>query len=310
MPNIELGKYPKIQRFSSGFFGMDLALSNLEQKEKGWGIPATLYIVYGNPSIGKSTLCWTLASERNKNGIINIMDLEIQDPDRIQAILDLNNYTGKVLFALEDKDEKTIDLVYENLQKEETTALIVDSVGAISPISEREGEAGSANMGRRAKLMSEFSRKIVYSMRFRKEPPVIFLITHVHDSLSAFSGKTTAGGKTKDYMSLVNIYLTQKERFDDKGVVVKGFTEKNRTGLRYQDFYLVYIPQLGFHKGLTAVYDCLLQEIASKSRTISMDGVSYGYMSKLIDSALAGENEVFQPFIDALEKRKLEILEG
>lgn len=307
MPNISLGNYPRIQRFSSGFFGMDLAMSNLEQKEKGWGIPATLYIVYGNPSIGKSTLCWTLASARNKKGNINIMDLEIQDPDRILHITDLAGYEGNITFASEDTDEKTIDLAYENIKKEETTALIVDSVGAISPISEREGEAGSANMGRRAKLMSEFSRKIIYAMRFRKEPPVVFLITHVHDSLSAFAGKSTAGGKTKDYMSLVNIYLTQKEKFEDKGVVVKGLTEKNRTGLRYQDFYLVYIPQLGFHRGLTAVYDCILQELATRSRTISMDGVSYGYMSKLIDSALAGDNDVFIPFIEALEKRKEEL---
>lgn len=235
------------------------------------------------------------------------MDLEIQDPDRIRNITNLAGYEGSITFASEDTDEKTIDLAYENIKKEETTALIVDSVGAISPISEREGEAGSANMGRRAKLMSEFSRKIIYAMRFRKEPPVVFLITHVHDSLSAFAGKSTAGGKTKDYMSLVNIYLTQKEKFEDKGMVVKGLTEKNRTGLRYQDFYLVYIPQLGFHKGLTAVYDCILQEIATRSRTISMDGVSYGYMSKLIDSALAGDNEIFVPFIEALEKRKEEL---
>lgn len=309
MPNIELSKYPKIQRFSSGFFGMDLALSNPQDK-KNIGIPAVIYEIYGNHSIGKSTLCWTLAAARNLNGHINIMDLEMQDPDRIQTILDNSGYKGKVSFALEEKDETTIDLVYDNLKKEETTALIVDSVGAISPIAERDGEAGSANMGRRAKLMADFSRKLIYAMRFRKEHPVVFLITHVHDSLSAFGGKTTSGGKVKDYISLVKIFLTVKERFDDRATVIKGFTEKNRTGLRYQDFYLVYVPELGFHKGLTAVYDCLLQEIATKSRTISLNGVSYGYMSKLIDSAIAGENEIFDPFIKALEERKREIMES
>ncbi len=306
MPNIPLSAYPKIQRFNSGFFGMDLALSNPDDKN-GFGTPAVLYEIYGNHSIGKSTFCWTLAAARNPNGNINIMDLEMQDPDRILRILAKNNFKGNVTFALEDSDESTIDLAYKNLRDENTTALIVDSVGAISPISEREGEAGAANMGRRAKLMSEFSRKIIYSMRFRKEVPIVFLITHIHSSMSSFGGKVTAGGVTKDFISLVKIFFTVKEKFEDKATIIKGFTEKNRVGVRYQDFYLVYVPELGFHKGLTAVYDCILQEIATKSRTISMDGKSYGYMSKLIDSALEGDEELFVPFIQALEKRREEI---
>lgn len=304
MPVTFIGDYPDMTRFKTGFWSLDKALMD---SGGNIGFPLRCMTeVYGPPGVGKSTWAYTIAAKIKLDGKIALADLEGLNKGFLEIVLNQAKFEGKLEFVNGEKDEDILDKLINIVEQDETTAGILDSVGAISPLGERDGDMGEANMGRRAKLMAVFSRKTIYTLRVKELPANIFLINHVQQLIGGkIGGSTTAGGDSKKYLSAVRIRLSNAERFDDGSYLLRGKVEKNRFGYGQGEFYMCCLAGVGFHEGLSAVFDCVSLGLAKRERTVKMGEDSYGFISTLFTKAHKGEEAVFEPFKLALQQVNL-----
>lgn len=295
------GDVPKeVTRIQTGFWSFDRAMRD-HNNMRGIPVPSMIE-AYGHPGLGKSNFIYSIAARISGDKTVSIADLEGMNPAYLQEILTNIKYKGNIEFVSGDSDEKIVDKLNTVLSREDVAVGILDSVGAISPIGEREGDTGEANMGKRAKIMAVFSRKVLYTLRMKKLPSVLFLINHVSQVMGGM-GTTTPGGQTEKYLSAVRIHLYQEEKFDDGSYVIRGKIEKNRYGFSntpYTNFKACYLSGWGFHEGLSYVFDCEMLKLAKREKTVKLNGNSYGYISKLFAAAKAGDTAIFEPFKQAL----------
>jgi hypothetical protein len=282
--------------------------------ERGFAIPAYSE-VYAKEGVGKTAFCTTLAGilgNKLDKGI-TFLDWELQDFDTILHILENQGFDGTLQRVLEEKDEDSIDKFYKLMKNEDYAVGIMDSIAAFSAISEQSGKQGDANMGRRAMNMSKFSRKSIRNLQLRSSPAAVFATNHIHPTIGAmFAGTDTAGGETKKYLTTYRILLRKffyvKEKYKnftststkfDDGWILQGRIEKSRMGFAMKNFHVVMIMGEGLHKGLSALWDCLIYKHADLNRIVKMDDVEYGTMKSFIDNR--NDDELFVPFMNKLK---------
>src|SRR3990170_8627016 len=297
-----VGNVPKIQRIVFDLWSFDLAFSN---RNGDLGFPIGLAAeIYGANSVGKSTTAYGMAGIIGKELKQNIAlaDLEGFDPDFLTTVLENAGFDGEVHYIQEDDDETAMDVLLASIRdkKKKYGVGILDSVGAISPLSEAEGELGEANMGRRAKLVAQFMRK---SMKISREAPkTFFLINHQHPIIGS-RGMNTPGGETIKYLCAIRVHMKRKEEFPDKSYVIEGRVTKNRFGYRDTIFYLVVLSGKGLHQGLTWMYDGFLNGTIERSRgRVKINGENICTLKEAFINAHAGNTEFFLPFRDAVYK--------
>jgi len=293
------GNHPNIQRIKTGYYSLDHAFIN----HKGdLGMPIGVgYEIFGATGIGKSTLAYSLAGMLADD--IVLCDFEGFDVDFLERVMLSVGYDGNIHVLSDIEDEKqlmnTLDLLADAKQK--YNVAILDSISAISPISEMDGDIGEANMGKRAFTMAQFSRKALHIFRFAKEPKTIIAINHWRPTMSG-RGWESPGGIVKNYLLTVRILLKRVEEFPDGSYILQGKAEKNRWGYSDRLFFVFMLAGYGLHAGLSAVWDCVILKVAKyENGTIKIGTQSYGRLSTLVKSAKAGE-DIFKPFKDELEK--------
>jgi RecA/RadA recombinase len=295
MPVTIVGNHQQTKRIITGLRSFDYAFENLKGDI---GFPlGTMTELFGPTGCGKSTLTFGLSGilAKQMKTQIALVDFEGFDPDFMVTILENSGFDGKVFYIQDKSDEKTLDGLIDQI-KDECGIGIVDSIGAISPIQEAEGELGEANMGRRAKLVAQLTRKTLNELR-KDRYNALFMINHVHPVLGGM-GTTTPGGETLKYLTGIRLRVKRKEEFPDQSYVMEGIVVKNRFGYRNRQFYIFMLSGTGIHVGLTAMYDCFILGLAERGKVVKMDGKSHGYLKDLVKAAHEGNNEVFQPFID------------
>lgn len=313
-----IGNYSSMVRQRSGLFSLDLALSSKGEL----GVPMrTALEIYGHPETGKSTLCYYLAGALTQKGNVTICDLENADRNYIQRAMESTGMDGKVRLV-DTVDEKGRPVPHEDmlgvmaldLYKEDTGAVILDSIGMVQPIAEAEGDFGEAFMGKRAKLVAQVSRSFVNSLRNKQRPSVALIINHVH-SIMGGRGHSTAGGDTLKFAVAVRIMMWPTETITASeedttaiGFRVSGKTEKMRYGGKGRSFSYYIVPGYGVHVGATAMFDCFELGLAERSTTVKMDGKSLGYLKKdLLSYAATGKQRKFDPFLEKLAEYEKDI---
>lgn len=306
-----LGTTSQVQRICTGLYSFDRAFIN-QKGDIGFPIGKGIEI-YGSTHCGKSTITYgfagMIAKSLEKN--IALADFEGFDPDFLETVLQSSGFNGKIYCIQEEDDETALDLLLSTLRKPEYCIGIVDSIGAISPISEAEGELGESNMGRRAFLMAQFTRKALKILRSPDTAKTIFMINHAYPKIGG-RGLGTPGGEVKNYLTSIRIavkrrYLKGKyEEFPDGSYIIEGTVVKNRWGLKDKEFHLFVLAGHGIHIGLTAMYDLIDLGLVERGRSIKMDGVSFGSLKDVIMKAHDGNAEFFLPFIDKLTHQDLD----
>ena len=252
--------------------------------------------IHGPKGVGKSTLASCLASKVNAEGTIEYADIEIQDADYISSLMAHQGFHGTLDWVSDEKDEVLLDKIAEHLAREETSACILDSIGAISPIAERDSPLADVNMGRRAMLMAKFCRKAVYALRMRESPAVCIMLNHQLAAIG-FAGTVTPGGDVKNYLEGVKMKVKRGEVYDDGSYILDVTVEKNRMGFSGRKAQLFVLAGVGVHTGMTAVIDCVTSGKAELKRTLNLNGKSFGYMKNMIAYAENGDTEHFVDFI-------------
>lgn len=160
--------------------------------------------IYGPESSGKTTLALTVIAEAQRNGgSVAFVDAEhALDPIYAQNIgVDMDN----VLVSQPDSGEQALEVVDALVRTGEISVVVVDSVAALTPRSELDGEMGDQNVGKQAKLMSQAMRKLAGAAS--KNGCLIIFINQLRDKIGVMWGspETTTGGKALKFFASVRI---------------------------------------------------------------------------------------------------------
>ncbi len=208
---------PEIEATSTGSLGLDIALGI-------GGLPKGRIIeIYGPESSGKTTLTLhTVAEEQKKGGVCAFVDAEhALDPTYAKKLgVDLD----ELLISQPDTGEQALEIVDTLVRSGAVNMVVVDSVAALTPKAELEGDMGDASVGVHARLMSQAMRKLTGSIS-RSNCMVIF-INQIRMKIGVMFGspETTTGGNALKFYSSVRLDIRRIGAIKDRDEVVGNAT--------------------------------------------------------------------------------------
>jgi RecA/RadA recombinase len=312
------GHSKPVLRMRTGLWSFDRAFRHAKDTSLGFPL-GKITELWGSTHTGKSTVVYSLTARiaAYLSGKVVLADLEDFDPELVADIYTSNGFSGEIHSVSEDTDEKVLAKLLDVLADDEFCVGILDAVGTIAPYGEKEGKFGEANMGQRAKLMAQFSRKAIDILRKGDDYKSLFLVNHQHMPMGGFGkGYKPPGGDTKGYLASIRIpikrlYITKQgdrlygpngvQLFPEGSYCIHGQVDKNKWGWQGGEFYLFVLSGKGIHTGLTALLDGFMFGHVKRSRAIIKIGnESFGTMQEIIQKAQNGDDEFFQPFFDVL----------
>ena len=198
----------KIEYISSGSIGIDVALG-IGGYPKGRVIE-----IYGPESSGKTTLTLHAIAECQKaGGIAAFIDAE-HAFDRFYAEK-LGVDLGELVISQPDNGEQALEIADNLIRSGAVDALVIDSVAALTPKSEIDGEMGDSKMGLHARLMSQALRKLTSSIS--KTNCTVFFINQLREKIGVMFGnpETTTGGNALKFYASVRIDIRKSTQLKD-----------------------------------------------------------------------------------------------
>jgi recombination protein RecA len=209
-----------IEAVSTGALSLDLALGI-------GGLPrGRITEIYGPESSGKSTLALHVVAEAQRNGgICAYVDAEhALDPVYAKAIgVDID----ELLISQPDTGEQALEIADMLVRSGAIDVVVIDSVAALTPRAEIEGEMGDTHVGLQARLMSQALRKLTANLN--KSRTIAVFINQLREKIGVMFGspETTPGGRALKFYSSVRLDIRRIESIKD-GVEVVG----NRTRVK------------------------------------------------------------------------------
>ncbi|MGL5831394.1 MAG: recombinase RecA [Candidatus Altimarinota bacterium] len=267
-----------VETFPTGSLSLDIAL--------GGGIPKGRIVeVYGPESSGKTTLTLHMISEIQKaGGIAAFIDAEhALDPEYAKRIgVDLEN----LLVSQPDSGEQALEIAETLVRSNAVDIIVVDSVAALTPKAEIEGDMGDSHMGLQARLMSQALRKLTAAIS--KSKATVIFINQLRMKIGVMFGnpETTTGGNALKFYASVRLEIRSAGKLeegtgDDKqytGNRVKVKIVKNKVAPPFKtaEFDIMY------NKGISRLGDLI--DLGVKYEVIKKAGAFYSY----------GENKIGQ----------------
>ncbi len=207
------GAAMEVEAVSSGSLGLDIALGI-------GGLPKGRVVeIYGPESSGKTTLALHVAAEVQKEGgIAAFVDAEhALDPVYANALgVDID----ELLISQPDTGEQALEIVDTLVRSGAVDVLVVDSVAALTPRAELEGEMGDTHVGLQARLMSQALRKLTSSIS--KSKCMVIFINQIRMKIGVMYGspETTSGGNALKFYSSVRLDIRRTGAIKEKDEIV------------------------------------------------------------------------------------------
>ncbi len=268
---MKLGDAPKVdvKVIPTGSIGLDIALGV-------GGLPCGRIIeIFGPESSGKTTLALHAVAEAQKNGgVCAYIDAEhAMDPVYAKALgVNIND----LLIAQPDTGEQALEIVESLVRSGKLDVIVVDSVAALTPKDEIEGDMGQQHMGKQARLMSQALRKLT-AITARSKTLVIF-INQIRMQIGVMFGnpETTPGGKALKFYCSVRLDIRRIAQIKKGDEVVGGRTRvkvvKNKVAAPFKqtEFDIIYGEGISLEGEIMA--------LGEKLGVITKSGTSYSYM--------------------------------
>jgi recombination protein RecA len=287
----------RVETVSTGAVTLDLAL--------GGGIPKGRVIeIFGPESSGKTTLALHIVSEVQKQGgIAAFVDAEhALDPVYSAALgVDINN----LLISQPDTGESALEIVDQLVRSAAVDIIVIDSVAALVPRAEIEGEMGDAHMGLQARLMSQALRKITGNIG--KANCIVIFLNQLRQKIGVVYGnpETTTGGNALKFYASVRLDIrrvdTLKKGGDEFGTRTRVKVVKNKVAppFRRAEFDIL------FGKGISSI-GCVL-DLAVETDVVDRKGAWYSYGEERLGQGRENSLELLQTRPDLFNKIDQEV---
>lgn len=268
---MKLGEAPKVNVsvIPTGSVGLDMALGI-------GGMPRGRIIeIFGPESSGKTTLALHVVAEAQKmGGTCAYIDAEhAMDPEYAK---NLGVKTGELLISQPDHGEQALEITEALIRSGKIDVVVIDSVAALTPKDEIEGDMGQSHVGKQARLMSQALRKLTAIVH--KSKTVVIFINQIRMQIGVMFGnpETTPGGKALKFYTSIRLDIRRiaqiKKGEDVVGSRTRVKVVKNKVAAPFKqtEFDIIYGEGISHEGELIA--------LGEQCQVVSKSGASYSYL--------------------------------
>ena len=262
-----------VEAISTGSLSLDLALGI-------GGLPKGRVIeIYGPESSGKTTLALQVLAEAQKTGgICAFVDAEhALDPVYAKK---LGVKTEELLISQPDTGEQALEIADTLIKSGSISVLVIDSVAALTPRAELEGEMGDHHVGLQSRLMSQALRKLTSSIA--KTNTMVIFINQIRMKIGIMFGnpETTSGGNALKFYSSVRMDIRRIGAIKEKEQIIGNSTRVKVVKNKVSPPFKVVEFDLMYGKGISKSGELI--DLGSKSNIVEKSGAWYAYKGEKI----------------------------
>ncbi len=293
-----LGEMPVL---STGSLSLDLALGV-------GGLPRGRVIeIYGPEASGKTTLALHVVAEAQKKGGIAAF-IDAEHALDIHYAKRLGVKTDDLLISQPDTGEQALEITEILIRSGAVDVIVIDSVAALVPKAEIEGEMGDAHMGLQARLMSQALRKLTATIS--KSHTILIFVNQIRMKIGVMFGnpETTTGGNALKFYSSVRLDIRRIASIKQGQEVVGSRTKvrvvKNKVAPPFKEveFDLIH------GEGISKEGDVL--DVAVEKNIVEKSGTWYAYQNQRIGQGRENAKQFLKENSKILEEMEKEILEN
>ena len=262
-----------IESISTGSLSLDLALGI-------GGLPKGRVIeIYGPESSGKTTLALQVVAEaQKKGGICSFVDAEHALDPIYAKKLGVN--TEELLISQPDTGEQALEIADTLIKSGSISVLVFDSVAALTPRAELEGDMGDHHVGLQSRLMSQALRKLTSSIS-RTNTMVIF-INQIRMKIGIMFGnpETTSGGNALKFYSSVRMDIRRIGAIKEKEQIIGNSTRVKVVKNKVSPPFKVVEFDLMYGKGISKTGELI--DLGAKAEVVEKAGAWYAYKGEKI----------------------------
>ena len=289
----------EVPSIPTGSFGLDKALGI-------GGLPKGRVVeIYGPESSGKTTLTLQIIAECQKaGGSAAFIDAEhALDPEYAKALgVDID----ELLLSQPDTGEQALEVTDMLVKSGSLDVIVVDSVAALVPRAELEGDMGDSHVGLQARLMSQALRKITGSIQ--KSNTLVIFINQIRMKIGVMFGspETTTGGNALKFYSSVRLDIRRIGAIKDGDEVVGNETRVKVVKNKMAPPFKVVEFQILYGKGINKNAEII--EFAVKKGIIEKAGAWYSYKGDKIGQGIAKTSDFLKENPKILEEIEASVL--